>query len=151
MIHGIIRDSVQTASENNRLQSIEVQQLHVLLLSLYSRPSVPAPSGASPAVSGSGPAASGTQQQQPGQPPSGQPQRTQSGQQPPQPPQREPKPPEIMNFDTVKEVMDALRNNHSAVAATLEAVLTEIGALLPSNPKPCPQTLNPAAVKSPPR
>ena len=45
------------------------------------------------------------------------------------PPPRDPKPPEVMHFDTVKEVMDALRGQHPALTASLEAFLTDIGAL----------------------
>lgn len=44
----------------------------------------------------------------------------------PQP--RDPKPPEVVHFDTVKEVMDALRGQHPALTASLEAFLTDIGA-----------------------
>ena len=43
---------------------------------------------------------------------------------------RDPKPPEVVHFDTVKEVMDALRGQHPALTASLEAFLTDIGALV---------------------
>jgi hypothetical protein len=45
-----------------------------------------------------------------------------------QPAPRDPKPAEVVHFDTVKEVMDALRGQHPALTASLEAFLTDIGA-----------------------
>ena len=98
---------------------------------MHSEPSTPkAARGGTGAASPAGSASASARQPSAGagQPSaSGAAQPEAAGQQPQQR-EREPKPPEVVNFDSVKEVMDALRSHHAALAATLEAVLTEIGA-----------------------